>query len=72
VDAHRRRKRVRRSRSLRLGVFLWSTLTLTWLTGFLVARLRLRPLPSALLVLGMTAAVFVWLVLRAIYGHSGV
>jgi hypothetical protein len=47
-------------------VFLWSTLVLAWLTGYQLARLRLRPLPSALLVAGVSAVVTVWLVLRAL------
>jgi hypothetical protein len=47
-------------------LFFGSTLALTWLTGFQVARLRLRTWPSALLVLGVSILVFAWLVVRAI------
>jgi hypothetical protein len=47
-------------------VFLWSTLALAWLTGYQLARLRLRPLASALLVAGVSVVVTAWLVLRAL------
>lgn len=49
-------------------LFVWSTLALVWLTAFRLARLRLRPLPSALLVAAASAAVLVWLFLRALSG----
>ena len=47
-------------------VFLWSTLVLAWLTGFRLARLRLRPWASVWVVLGTTAVIFAWLLLRAL------
>jgi hypothetical protein len=47
-------------------VFAWSTIALLWLTGYRLARLVVRPWPAAFLVLGVTAVVFVWLVLRAL------
>jgi hypothetical protein len=46
-------------------VFLWSTLVLVWLSGYQLARLRVRPIPSALLVAGVSVVVAVWLALRA-------
>jgi hypothetical protein len=39
---------------------------LLWLTGYRLARLTLRPLPSALLVAAASLGVLVWLVLRAL------
>jgi len=47
-------------------VFLWSTLTLLWLTGYRLARLALRPWASVGLVAAATVVTFVWLVLRAL------
>jgi hypothetical protein len=47
-------------------LFVGSTLVLLWLTGFRVARLWLRPLPSVLLVAATTVVVLVWLFLRAL------
>jgi hypothetical protein len=47
-------------------LFLWSTVALLWLTGYRLARLTLRPLPSALLVAAASLGVLVWLVLRAL------
>jgi hypothetical protein len=46
-------------------VFLWSTLVLVWLSGYQLARLRLRPIPAALLVVGVSVVVALWLALRA-------
>lgn len=46
--------------------FLWSALTLLWLTGYRLARLALRPWASVGLVAAATAVIFVWLVLRAL------
>jgi hypothetical protein len=47
-------------------IFMSSTVALLWLTGYRLARLALRPLPSALLVAAATLGVFSWLVLRAL------
>jgi hypothetical protein len=47
-------------------VFLWSTLALVWLSGYQLARLRLRPVASVVLVAGVSLLVTVWLVLRAL------
>ena len=47
-------------------VFVWSAVALLWLTGYRVARLALRPVPSALLVAATTVGVLAWLVLRAL------
>jgi hypothetical protein len=47
-------------------ILLWSSLALCWLTGYRVLRLGLGPWSSVALVIAVTAAVFVWLVLRAL------
>jgi hypothetical protein len=47
-------------------LFLWSTVALLWLTGYRLARLTFRPVPSALLVAVATLCVLAWLVLRAL------
>jgi hypothetical protein len=49
-------------------VFFWSTLSLCWLTGYGLARLRLGPWVSALIVLFATGWILVWLVLRGLAG----
>jgi hypothetical protein len=49
-------------------LFLRSALALLWLTGYRLARLHFRPWASIWLVLGATAAILVWLVLRALSG----
>jgi hypothetical protein len=51
-------------------IFLWSSLALVWLTGYRLARLQLRPGASIALVAGVTAAVLVWLFLRALSSLS--
>jgi hypothetical protein len=51
-------------------IFLWSSLALVWLTGYRLARLQLRPAASTALVVSVTAAVLVWLVVRALSGLS--
>lgn len=50
--------------------FFWSALTLVWLTGYRLSRLALQPLASVCLVAAATAAIFVWVVLRALRGLS--
>jgi len=47
-------------------VFLWSTLALLWLTGYRLARLGLRPWPSAAVVAGGSVVFFLWLLLRGL------
>lgn len=47
-------------------VFLWSSLALCWLTGYRLVRLGLGPFASAGIILVVTAAVFVWLVVRTL------
>jgi hypothetical protein len=47
-------------------VFLWSSLALCWLTGYRLVRLGLGPFASVGIILVVTAAVFVWLVVRAL------
>jgi hypothetical protein len=49
-------------------VFFWWTLFLSWLTAYGLARLRLGPLVSGLLVLFATVGLLVWLVLRGLSG----
>jgi hypothetical protein len=51
-------------------VFLWSTLTLLWLTGYRLARLRFRPWASLTIVVAVTVVTCLWLVLRALSGLS--
>jgi hypothetical protein len=47
-------------------LFVGSTLALLWLTGFRLARLWLRPVPSTLLIAAATMVVLLWLFLRAL------
>jgi hypothetical protein len=47
-------------------IFLWPTIALVWLTGYRLARLLFRPLPSALLVVGGSVLVAFSLLARAI------
>jgi hypothetical protein len=47
-------------------LFIWSTLLLGWLTGYRLARLRFRPWASVWIVIGSTAAIFAWILLRAL------
>jgi hypothetical protein len=47
-------------------LFAWSTLAVLWLTAFRLARLRFRPLSSALLVAAASLVLLAWLFLRAL------
>jgi hypothetical protein len=49
-------------------IFLWTTLSLCWLTGYGLARLRLGPWVSGLVVVFATVGILIWLVLRGLAG----
>ena len=51
-------------------LFIWSTLVLGWLTGYRLARLLFRPWASIWIVIGSTAVILAWIVLRAL-GNLG-
>ncbi len=56
-------------RSLRgLKIVLSASIVLTWLTGYRVARLRVGPWASVVLVAALTFATLVWLFLRSLSG----